>query len=299
VRNIPAAILEHIYQPVTTLCKVLKLTLLDGREFGLTTLDRDIEYFGTTYKSVNGFDAANISANSGLSVDNTEATALLAEIAPGITFAMASAGELDNARWTMYLINWASPEDEGIILDSGDVGQVKITDGTVYTPELISFAMRLKQTIGQVWSRRCRATFGTDANSQLGCGVDAEGMWIDCVVTSVDSNDRFRVFADSGNIISGMGWPARIQWTTGSNASVNRLYQVEAYDDVTGVVGLFEPTPWRIDTGDQYRIRKDCAKSPDACKAYENFINYKGEPFIPVGDGKGSQTPGSQVFGKA
>lgn len=298
MRRIPAALLDHIQQPVTTLCKLLKLTLMDGRVFGLCTLDKDIDYVGVTYKSVNGFDASNISANSGLTVDNTEAAALLAtDIVPGITFAMASAGELDNARWELYLINWASPEDEGVILDAGDVGQVKITDGNVYTPELISFAMRLKQSIGQVWSRRCRATFGTEASSQLGCGVDTDGMWTDCIVTAVDPNDRFRVFADSLTIVAGLGWPARVRWMTGDNASVNRLYQVEDYNEDGGTVGLFEPTPWPIQPGDEYRIRPDCAKSPDACKAYSNFVNYKGEPYIPVGDGRGTQTPGAQVFG--
>lgn len=300
MRRIPAALLDHIQEPVTTLCKLLKLTFVDGRVFGLTTLDKDIEYFGVTYKSITGFNSSNISANSGLSVDNTEATALLAtELVPGITFAMASAGELDNARWSLYLINWSSPEDDGIILDAGDVGQVKITDGLVYTPELISFAMRLKQSIGQVWSRRCRATFGTDASFQLGCGVDTTGMWIDCVVTAVDENDQFRVFADNYNLISEMGWPARVQWTLGNNASVNRLYQVEEYNVDGGTVALFEPTPWPIQVGDEYRIRRDCAKSPDACKIYGNYINYKGEPFIPVPDGLGSQTPGADVFGGA
>ncbi len=298
MRRIPAALLDHIQQPVTTLCKLLKLTLVDGRVFGLATLDKDIDYQGVTYKSINGFDASNIQSSAGLTVANTEAAALLAtEIAPGITFAMASAGDLDNARWSLFLINWASPDDEGIILDSGDVGQVKITDGQVYTPELISFAMRLKQTIGQVWSRRCRATFGTEASSQLGCGVDASSMWTDCTVTDVNADDQFRVFGDSVNIISEMGWPARIQWVTGNNASVNRLYQLEAYNIDGGVVALFEPTPWAIEVGDEYRIRRDCAKSPNACKSYGNFINYKGEPYIPVGDGLETQTPGSQVFG--
>jgi len=299
VRTIPAALIDHIEQPTTTLCRLLKLELANGDVYGLTTLDRDIDYVGVTYKSVNGFDPSNISASAGLSVDNAEAMSLLAdeEIAPGITFAMASAGDLDNARWTLYLGNWAAIDDGAIILDAGDVGQVSIKDGMVYTPELISFAMRLKQIIGQVWSRRCRATFGTEAPSQLGCGVDAESMWTDCVVTGVDPDDQFRVFAEDISIISEMGWPARVQWTSGDNASVNRLYQVEAYNPDGGAVGLFEPTPWPIQVGDEYRIRPDCVKSLDACIAYGNVINFKGEWFIPVGDGLETQTPGAQTFG--
>jgi len=299
VRTIPAALVDHIAQPTTTLCRLLKLTLQNGDMYGLTTLDRDIDYQGLSYKSVNGFDSANIATSAGLTVDNSEATALLAdaEIAPGITLAMATAGELDNARWSLYLVNWANIDDGAVVLDAGDVGQVTIRNGQVYTPELISFAMRLKQTIGQVWSRRCRAVFGTDAASQRGCGVNADDMWTDCVVTAVDPDDAFRVFADEYTIISEMGWPARVQWTSGNNAAINRLYQVEGYNPSGGAVALFEPTPWPIQVGDEYRIRRDCDKSLQACIDYDNVINMKGEWFIPVGDGRETQTPNAQTFG--
>lgn len=299
MRRIPALLLDHLQEPVTTTCRLLRLQLLDGRVFGLTTLDRDIDYLGVTYSAVNGFDPSNIATNSGLSVDNSDVSALLAdtEIAPGITFAMAAAGDLDNARWTAYLINWSAPEDGAMILDAGDVGQVVIKNGLVYSPELISFAMRLRQTIGSVWSLSCRATFGTEAASQTGCGVDASTMWVDCTVTAVDADDPMRIFADHDNIMSEMGFPARVQWVTGNNAATNRLYQVEAYSSVSGTVALFEPVPFAIEVGDEYRIRRDCNKSPFACIAYENYINYKGEPYIPVGDGIESRTPLSQIFG--
>jgi len=299
VRRIPALLLDHLQQPVTTTCRLIKLQLLDGRVFGLTTLDRDVEYLGVTYQAVNGFDPSSIATNSGLSVDNSEVNALLAdtEIAPGITFAMAAAGELDNARWTAYLINWADVAAGAMILDAGDVGQVVIKDRLVYSPELISFAMRLRQTIGSVWSLSCRATFGTEAPSQTGCGVDAEPLWVDCIVTAVDSDDPFRVFADHDNIMSEMGFPARVQWVTGNNAGQNRLYQVEAYSSISGTVALFEPVPFAIEVGDEYRIRRDCNKSPFACIGFGNYINYKGEPYIPVGDGVESRTPLSQIFG--
>jgi len=300
VRTIPALLLDHIQQPVTTLTRLLKLTLRDGRVFGLTTLDRDIDYLGVTYKAVNGFNPSNIATSAGLSVDNSEAMALLAddEIAPGITLAMAAAGELDNAQWTAYLINWQSPTDGAMILDGGDVGQVVIRDGMVYSPELISFAMRLRQTIGGVWSLSCRATFGTEAASQTGCGYDAEALWIDCAVTAVDSDDPFRVFADHDNIMSEMGYPARVQWTTGNNSGINRLYQVEAYSNESGTVALFEPTPFAIEVGDEYRIRRDCNKTPTMCIAYGNYINYKAEPYIPVADGREARTPLAQIYGR-
>ena len=63
------------------------------------------------------------------------------------------------------------------------------------------------------------------------------------------------------------------------------LYQVEYFDSSTGLIGLFEPVPFDIESGDTFSIRKDCDKSVDSCKAYGNFLNYKGEPLIPVGEG--------------
>jgi len=298
VRMIPALLLDHLQQPVTTVCRLLRLQLADGRIYGLTTLDRDVEYLGVTYYATNGFNASSVSTNAGLSVDNTEAASLLAdEIVPGITLAMAAAGELDNARWTAYLLNWANVDDGAMIIDAGDVGQVVIKNNQVYTPELISFAMRLRQSLGGVWSLTCRATFGTEASAQTGCGYDATAMWVDCTVTAVDADDPMRVFADHDNIMSDMGFPARVQWITGNNAANNRLYQVEAYSNISGTVALFEPVPFAIEVGDEYKIRRDCDKTPTMCKAYDNYINYKGESFIPVADGMESRTPLAQSFG--
>lgn len=299
-RRIPALLLDHLQQPVTTTCRLIRFDLANGSSFGLCSLDRDITYRGLVYRSFTGFDPSNVATNAGLSVANEAPDALLSpddDVVPGLTFRMVASGDLDNALWTTYLINWANPEAEAAILDMGDVGQVKISDWQVYTPEMLSFAMRLRQNIGQVWSRRCRATFGTPAGTHTGCGVDTENMWHECEVTAVDPLDDQRIFADSGNIIADMKFPARVQWLTGDNASSVRLYQIEAYSTVSGTVAMFEPVPFPIKVGDTYRIRKDCNKSPSDCIAYGNFINYQGEPFIPVGDGLETMTPGAQVFG--
>ena len=72
-RKIPPALLAHLQQTVTTTCRLLRFTLRDGRVFGMTTLDRDVEYLGVTYSSVNGFDPSIIATDTGLSVDNSEA----------------------------------------------------------------------------------------------------------------------------------------------------------------------------------------------------------------------------------
>ncbi|NWA25516.1 DUF2163 domain-containing protein [Pseudomonas gingeri] len=295
MRLIPAALKAHLQQSVTTTCRLLKLRLQNGQVFGLTTLDRNVDYEGLTYVAMNGFDPSVIATDTGLSVDNAEATALLSVDVPGITLEMALAGELDDAEWELSLVNWADLGMGRLIIDAGDIGEVSVVGESIYIPELLSYAMRLKQAIGQVWSRRCRATFGTPAGSQTGCGVSADGMWKTGKVTGVSDEPRV-VFADSTLAMDPPPVPGRLRWTSGPNKST-RLYQVEAYSAASGTIALLEPVPFVIAAGHQFEIRRDCNKSPSFCTAYGNYINYKGEPYIPVGDGLETMTPSAQVFG--
>jgi uncharacterized phage protein (TIGR02218 family) len=263
--------------------------------FGLTTLNRDVYYDGVLYVAANGFDPSVIATDTGLSVDNAEATALLSVDMPGITLEMALAGELDDAAWQMRLVNWADLSMGHMVMDAGDVGQVTVDGQAIYVPELLSYAMRLKQSIGYLWSRRCRAVFGSEARGQTGCGVDASGMWRAGTVTALGGEPHV-VFAAAGLVLDQEVVPGRLRWITGPNRG-SRLYQVEGYSPTSHTVALLEPVPFLIEVGHQFEIRRDCNKSPSFCTAYGNYINYKGEPYIPVGDGTESMTPGAQTFG--
>lgn len=296
MRKIPAALLAHLQQSVTTTCRLLLITLRDGVQFGLTTLDRNVVYQGVTYSAIDGFDNSIIATDTGLSVDNAEARALASATVDGISAEMALRGDLDDAQWLLMLVNWADLTMGHMVLDAGDIGEVKVLDGVIYAPELLSFAMRLRQSIGDVWSRRCRAEFGTPAEGQHGCGVDASAMWVSGTVTGVSDSDPFRVFADSSLDLDPPPMPGRVQWLTGNNAS-GRLWQLEAYSNASGTIALMEAMPFPVEAGDTLRIRDDCNKSPSQCIEYDNYINYKGEPYIPVGDGLETQTPSAQVFG--
>ncbi|KQQ60163.1 hypothetical protein ASF84_05505 [Pseudomonas sp. Leaf127] len=296
MRTMPAALKAHLQQSVTSTCRLLKLILRDGQVFGLTTLDRNVDYQGVTYIAINGFDPSVIATDTGLSVDNAEASALLAVEVPGITFEMALAGDLDDASWELMLVNWADLSMGHLVIDAGDVGEVNVQGTEIYVPELLSYVMRLKQNIGHVWSRRCRAVFGSEGRGQTGCGVDASGMWRAGEVSAVGDEPR-AVFAAAGLSLDQEPVPGRLRWITGPNRSTTRLYQVEAWSAVSHTIALLEPVPFTIEPGHQFEIRRDCNKSPSFCIAYGNLINYKGEPFIPVGDGLETMTPSAQVFG--
>ena len=294
-RAISTALQQHLNGAVTTTCRLLLFTLKDGREFGLTTLDRDVIYQGVTYSATNGFDPSAIASDTGLSVDNAEGYALIADVA-GITDQMIATGALDDASWQMMLVNWNDLSMGSLIIDGGDVGQVNLVDGVSYVPELISISMRLRQPIGHFFTRKCRATFGTDAEGMTGCGYDADPLWLSGTVDVVEALDNQRVFTYTGPILDPVPNTARVRFTSGANAGP-RLYQVEAYSPVARAVELVEPTPFPIAIGDGMDIRPDCDKSPAQCTGYNNWLNYKGYNLIPVSEADAVLTPQTGTAG--
>lgn len=287
MRYIPSALKAHLQQDVTTTCKLLRLELQDGRVYGMTTLDADVLYGDVLYRSQSGVESSVIATDTGLTVDNAEGMSLVADDESlGLTVQMISAGELDDAKWQLMLVNYRDLSMGYMLLDAGDTGNVTIENEDSVTVELISFAMRLRQKIGTLDSRTCRAVFGNPASGQLGCGVDADAYWITGTVTGVNPDDARRLFSASGLPALPDVVPGRVQWLTGDNSARNRLYQLEDYLPDSKTIGLLEQTPYDIRVGDTFRVRQDCDKLWATCRdRYDNGLNFKGEPYIPTGDG--------------
>lgn len=299
MRNVPATLQAHLDQVATTTTRLLKVTLRTGLSYGLAMLDRDVVYDDgsgeITYVATNGFDPSTLASDIGFTVDNAESYALISNDVSGVTEEMIARGDLDDAQWIMYLVNF---EDLGtgrhVILDAGDLGEVRVRYGMVWIPEILSYAMRLKQPIGTVWSRKCRAIFGTPAASHTGCGVNTSALWVTGEVTAVgaESNRQFTGTALETSP-SMRPFPGRLQWLTGPNAG--REFATEA---IAGLVcTLNETTAYAIQVGDDYRIRPDCLKryQEDCITRWANGPNFKGEPLIPVGDASQGQVPGAQI----
>jgi uncharacterized phage protein (TIGR02218 family) len=302
MRTVHAALQTHLGQSVTTTCRLLKIQTKKGDLFGITTLDKSIEYDDgwrfdgpIVYVAANGFDPTDQSSDVSYSVGNSEATALLSDDIPGITEQMVLAGELDGAEWKAYLITYNDlTTGHHVLLDAGDLGEVRTKYGMVWISELLSYIVRLRQPIGSVWSRKCRAIFGTPADSQTGCGVEIDGLWSSGTVTSVGEEDEETDIMFGGDAIPA-GLPARLQFLTGDNAG--RTFSIEEIDSLS--ITLSEGTNLPIQIGDTYRVREDCGKryQEDCIGRWNNGLNFKGEPLIPTGDAMASSIPGGQLPG--
>lgn len=291
-RTIPAALQVHLNQSVTTTCRLLRIALRDGRVFGVTSLDADVTYNdgrgAVTYSANQGVDVSAISASADMTVANAEAQSLLVTTPTGITEAMIEAGELRDAEWTLYLVNYRDLSAGHIILGAGDVGEVTKRWGLVWTPELLSYSVRLNQPIGTHWSRTCRAIDGSPADSQTGCGRTITQIPGAVTVVGTENDRQF-----TGNHTAGAFpfAPGKVLWVTGQNTGRTGFVEVHT----AGAVTFGNAMPYPIAAGDTYTIADTCPRTWAACVARGNQFNFKGEPLIPTGDAASVSTPGAQA----
>lgn len=297
-RNIPVALQSNLDADVQHIARCVRFRLKSGQVLGFAMWDRDIEYdhgdgFGVTvYSASQGIDTSMIASTLDFAVSNAEGRILTKTNLTGLTIEMVEAGALDDGEWDCFVLDWRNPvPGSALLLDAGDIGEASTQDGLVIIPELLSYSMRLKQIIGHVWQRPGRCIFGSAPNSQTGCGVNADALWVDGEVASTGAESD-RTF--TGDITA--HYPGRVEFTSGKN--VGRRYAVESVDGMT--ITLAETTPYPIDPADTYRHRPDCTKLKDGplgCDSYGNWPNFKGEWTIPVGDGVAGSVPGGNLPG--
>lgn len=72
-----------------------------------------------------------------------------------------------------------------------------------------------------------------------------------------------------------------VTWLTGQNAG----YRMDVRQSSVGTITLALPMPYPINIGDTYSVVAGCDKTAATCKGrYNNFINFRGEPYIPGTD---------------
>ncbi|EZP51378.1 DUF2163 domain-containing protein [Delftia sp. RIT313] len=313
-RVIPIALQQHLDQDATTVCLCVRIEpVAPGyAPFGLTTLDRDLiaELDGDsngsglmTYRAAIGLDSSARVSSSDMAVDNAEGTSLVPEFDVPVSERDLVAGAYDYARWTSYLLNFEDVT-QFVELARGELGQVRVSQGMSFTFEMLGLTKRLKQTIVEKDSLRCRAIFGSQplgtpgavTTQRFPCGFDAEPFWTAGAVVSVGEENTISfetdlVYAD------GFFKPAMLRWITGSNAG--RTYEVEEF--LARVATLTFPSMFPVEVGDTFEIRPDCTKWKDGdngCKQWwgaDWVLHYRGEPYIPVGDTGQINAPGASI----
>jgi uncharacterized phage protein (TIGR02218 family) len=291
VKVISSALKLHKAGPSTTLCKLMRMERTDGLVLGFTDLDVNVTYDDgdgpVDYDASQGMLPSTIAMQGALSVENAEVVGLLANLDTGINPEDVRAGLYDYAKLRIYQVNYEDLTMGHEWLGAGSLGECTIQDGRVIS-EYRGLAQPLKQNVCELYSITCRAQYG-DAK----CGKSF--VWVEGEVTAQGTDPTTQFVTDLAEA-DNFYVPGAIQFLTGKNAG--RTLEVIGFASAT--VSLLLPLYYPPLVGDAFRIRIDCNKhlGTSGCQdprrwGADFWAHFRGEPLIPIADGKAVQVPGA------
>lgn len=313
-RFIPIQLQDHLDQPVTTTCYLLRVVpnMPGFAEYGVTTCSKSLRYDDgdgeLLYNAPIGTQPSALQGSSSLGVDNAEATSLMPEYdIAGLSEVDIRAGVYDFANFHLYLVNYEDLSQGHVHLRSGTLGRIKIDDdGLSFVNELRGYAAELRQSVCQKDSLSCRAIFGSQPigssnpgpQERFPCGFDATTLLVSATVISLgpEPSVSFSVGPDSSLDTDSLV-PGMVFWVTGANAGKSNEI---GSNNAAGDISLAHETAFPIQIGDNLFYREDCSKlardDSKGCRHWfgDEWVNhFRGEPDIPIGDAGAMETPGA------
>lgn len=271
MRNLSPEIAAHLEEAVTSLAACWIVRRRDGVTLGFTTHDRAIPVGGVICQPTSAFTPSAVAATNAFNVDDLEVAGALTSSA--ISAADLRAGRYDHVQVEVVLVNWADPAAGQIVLKTGSLGEVTLTDGR-FSAEIRGLTEVLQQDLGAIYSPECRADLG-DAR----CGVDINALQIAGEVMSVASA---RIFTAS-TLERPDEWLAygRIRWLSGDNAGD----VMEIKRQTGNEIELFDAPAVRPVAGDLFTATPGCDRRFVTCRTrFANELNFRGEPHVPGSD---------------
>ena len=205
------------------------------------------------------------------SVDNLDVDAALSS--DRITEDDLCGGVYDFAKITIYLVNWKNLNEPKMILRRGTIGRVTYAKDS-FTAEVRGLLEAYQDKAGALYQKLCRAEFG-DAR----CKINLAAHTFSGTVTSVINEATFTtdVLQASGYFDYGV-----LTWTGGDNKDAK--CEVKSNQE-NGTFELYLPLAWQPVIGDTFSVIAGCDRNYSTCiTKWANWINFRGEPFIPGTD---------------
>ena len=264
-------------QNATYLCRLWTIERKDGVLFRFTDHDRNLTVAGNVYTSVDNYQASAVQTAINSAASDIDIKVLLSP--EGIEYMQLQRGLFDEAPTELFLYDWFNKLDP-ISIHTGRVHSIAGRNTQTATLKLTGPLGRVDTDFTERYSAKCRATFG-DAR----CKYPIETVTDPFAVTVLGANAlSFTASALAGQAID-LWKLGTILWTTGPNKGTR---QEVAGNNELGRINLLFPPPFAIELGNAGTITQGCPKTVAACTAYENLINYRGEPKVPGDKGIGS-----------
>jgi uncharacterized phage protein (TIGR02218 family) len=273
MKTLSPALATVLGENVTTLCKLLTITRVDGLVMYFTDYTKAFPYNGDTYEALKGFSASAIQNSVNSATSNLEIQFLTSD--DGVVRTDVERGVYDDAQVVIELIDYLHPENGTMPLFEGRIRASQLPNMGTVSFSLLGLDLRLDKPICEQYSPTCRAAFG-DARCKVNLAAFTVAFTVDVVTTA----QRFTASEVAGT--ADVYKQGRIVWATGDNAGITSEVVT---NDATGVVFLKYKPPFAMQVGDTGNIIRGCLKTVAACQGYNNLPNYRGEPYIPGDDG--------------
>jgi uncharacterized phage protein (TIGR02218 family) len=276
-RTVPTNVATHITGDVTTLTTCWAVTRKDSVIVRGTQHDRDIVIssgtFAGTYLSAAGITGSNTHAGSDLSPDNSEVQGMIPvdSFLTDLKVADIEAGLYDDAPMSIFLCNWATPDDGQVLMPGAYLGNIKRTAEGQYTAEVRGLTQRLTQPLLRTYSATCNAQLGDSR-----CTKNIAGLIVTATVTAVTSRRRFDCTL-TGAGVAGDYIFGKLTGLTGANTGYVREVKRDAVGSTLGHLELYELLPVTVGVGDTFNLAPGCNKELATCRdRFANIANFRG-----------------------
>jgi uncharacterized phage protein (TIGR02218 family) len=276
MKQIPAALEEHLKSRATTLCTCWRILRKDGVSICFTDHDDDLEFDGFVFQANTGAQGSEAEVQTGFGTDNSEFSGALTS--DSLTAIDIANGVYDRALVQSWLVNWQDPEQRTLTA-FGEIGTLKKIDGA-WQAELRGAGDQLSEVRGRRYSRRCDAQLG-DAR----CGVVltspliADETVIDVVngraIVSAQTQQPDGFYSGGKLLVLANGTPTGVE------------LEIRHHEISSGQSSLsfWSEKPIALETGTPIRLITGCDKSHETCrKKFSNSLNFRGFPHIPGND---------------
>lgn len=270
MREASTELTAHIQGEHATLARLMRLTPRGATAILFTDHDRDIEYEGEMYLASTGFECSAIQNVVGGGNSNLEVSIL---VQSDEHRQQIIGGFYSGAAITINAVNYEDLTMGHMPLTVGLVTNVSLP---YRNKALLSFQGRAQQAnkfLAEMYSPTCRAIF-----CDTRCGLNVNDYRESFTVDTATGNKAFTTgdvtgTADYWNF-------GVVRWQSGDNAGQT----TEIRSSNAGSIGLLIRTRFPIQVGDEGIMERGCVKTLAACRAYNNVLNFRGEPYMPGSD---------------
>lgn len=261
-------------QTGTTFARLWTITRKDGAIIRLTDHDSNVIIGLHIFSSSIGFTTTAVMTSSlSIGAQTVELKVPLVDL--GVTEDDLRHRIYEEAAAVLEVVDYDHPEYGTMVLFSGLIGRVVLSDKKRANIEVISFTDPNVNVANEQYSATCRNDLGDSL-----CKFNLFSMAVNFTVVSNIDTMAFTVNTLSGQKDNFFAL-GQIKWLTGENKGLVSDVRTTALGLLS--VGLFYPLPFPIAVGNTGQLLPGCDHQLTTCfSKFNNVVNFRAEPFAPA-----------------